>query len=377
MKKILVLAGAALIFALIIITLFLNRAEKKQEARGNFKISYPVAVVTASKRILNRHLTQVGLITANSDINVISQLQGQVKTVLAREGSYIAAGSPIVKLDDQVPAANFLSAQTNYQKMQKDWERANDLHKQELISDSQLESARLAFKAAEAQYIAAQQNYHNSVITSPISGIIASLPIEVGTTVNQGMIVANVVDISKLRVKINIPEQEVFKLKTGDQAVVETSVYPGIKFYGKIESISVKGDDAHTYPVKIVIPNNNRYPLKSGMFGQVTFNLGNQVGLTIPRDTLIGSIENPQIFVVEDGKAQLRNIEVGSEVDTHIVVLKGLREGETVIIKGQDNLKDHATVTIQNDLFDPNAASNFNNTPSNQLSHRSGSNQES
>jgi RND family efflux transporter MFP subunit len=164
-----------------------------------------------------------------------------------------------------------------------------------------------------------------------------------------------------LKVILNVAEQDAFRLKVGDQTEIETAVYPGIKFYGTIASISAKGDAAHTYPVKIVIPNNNQHPLKSGMFGQITINFGNQVALSIPRNALIGGITNPQVFVVEDGKAQLRNIQVGSEIGTNIAVMQGLHEGETVVVSGQEGLKDNMTVSTQ-DAFSQNATPNSAST---------------
>ena len=336
---------------LILFTLFKNRAEMKQEARNNGSRETPVAVATASEQNLNDQLIQTGLITASSDINIVSELQGKATAVLVQEGSYVKAGSTMIKVENQVPEANFLSAQNNYQKAQKDWERSNDLHKQGLISDIDLESARQTFKTAQAQFVSAQREYNNSSITSPISGIVTSIPVDVGTMLSPGMTVANVVDISKLKVVLNVAEQDAFRLKVGDQAEIETGIYPGVKFHGKIASISVKGDAAHTYPVKIMIPNNGEHPLKSGMFGQITIKLGNQTTLAIPRNAMVGSTENPQVFIVEDGKAKLRKIQIGSEIGTNITVLQGITAGEQVIVNGQEDLKDNSAVAIQNDIF--------------------------
>jgi RND family efflux transporter MFP subunit len=355
MKKIVAIIVVIGVVALIIFTLFNNRAEMKKEARLNSNRAVPVAVATVSRQELNGQLTQAGLINANSDINIVSELQGRATAVLVQEGSYVSAGSTIVKVENKVPEANFLAAQNNYQKAQKDWKRSNELHKEGLISESDLESARQTFKAAEAQFVSAQHQYNSSEITSPISGIVTSIAVDVGTMLNPGMTVANVVDISKLKVVLNVAEQDAFRLKVGDPAEVETTIYPGVKFFGKIASISVKGDAAHTYPVKILIPNNKQHPLKSGMFGQITIKLGNQVGLAIPRTALVGSAANQQVFVVEGGKAILRDIQAGSEVGTNIVVLQGLREGEMVVVSGQQDLKDSMAVFIQNNVLSQNS----------------------
>ncbi len=357
---------------LILFTLFKNRAEMKQEARNNGNRETPVAVATASDQNLNSRLIQTGLITANSDIDIVSELQGKATAVLVQEGSYVKAGFTMIKVENQVPEANFLAAQNNYQKAQKDWERSKDLHKQGLISDIDLESARQSFKTAQAQFVSAQREYNNSSITSPISGIVTSIPVDVGTTLSPGMTVANVVDISKLKVVLNVAEQDAFRLKVGDQAEIETGIYPGVKFPGKIASISVKGDAAHTYPVKIMIPNNREYPLKSGMFGQITIQLGNQTALAIPRNAMVGSAENPQVFIVEDGKAKLRNIQIGSEIGAHITVLEGIVAGEQVIVGGQEDLKDNSAVAIQNDIFGQ-SSTRGGPQPDGQEAHQKGS----
>ena len=347
MKRIVVLLVVLLGLGLVVQVLLHNKAEIARKSKLAPVTSYPVSVVTVTRQNLSEQLSQVGVIVANNDVAVASEQTGKVVQVMVKEGSYVSVGSPLVKLDDQLSEAGFLTAQTSYDKAKKDWERSQSLHNDELISDSQLESMRLAYKAAEAQFIVAQRQYHNSVITSPINGVVTARPVNIGTMINPGTVVANVVDTSQFKVKLNIGEQDAFKLRVGDRVTVETDVYPGVKLNGRIDSISAKGDDAHTYPVQIVIPGTDRqHPLKSGMYGKVLFNLPSKNGLVIPRNALVGSINHPQVFVVEAGKARLRELVVGEEIDTNLIVLKGLSEGEVVVSNGQDNLKDNIGVDV-------------------------------
>jgi RND family efflux transporter MFP subunit len=346
-KKVLLLIGSLVVVVLIAFVLFNNKAEMERKANIAPITSIPVSVVSATKQNIQRNLTQVGVIVAINDVNIVSEVSGKIINVLAKEGTYVAAGAPIVKVDDTLLNAKFLATQTSYQKSQKDWERKQALYKDQLISDAELELARQTFKATEAQYIADQKQYQNTLVTSPISGVVTSRPVNIGTMLNPGTVVANIVDISMFKVKLNVGEEDAFTLKAGDVVTIETDVYPGVKFTGRIDSISVKGDESHTYPVQVLLPNNKQYPLKSGMFGRVTFRTNNQMALLIPRDALVGSIKNPQVFVVNDSKAALRQIVIGSEAGTNITIKKGLNEGDTVVISGQDNLRDGATVNVQ------------------------------
>ncbi len=347
MKKILAILGILVVIALIGFTLVKNKSEMTEKAKIIKIEAYPVSVVTIAKENLADSLTQIGEIVANNDVNVAAEQTGKVTAVMVKEGSYVNAGAPLVKLDDLLSQTQFATAKVNYEKAQRDWERYQTLRKQEVISDTELEAARLQFKSAEASYISTQRQYHNSVVTSPISGVVTSRPVNIGTMINPGTVVANVVDTSVFKVKLNIGERNAFRLKTGDPVAVETDVYPGVKMNGRIESISAKSDTAHNYPVQVLIPNiNKQYPLKSGMYGKVTFILPSQDALTIPRTALVGSVNDPKVYVVEGNNAKLRPIVVGSEVGNKLTVIQGLSEGETVVFAGQDNLKDNIPVTI-------------------------------
>lgn len=347
MKRVLVILGTIGILGLIVFTLVNNKQQRDMKANWKRGNAFPVMTTVIKKQSLEDQLSQVGVIVADNDVSVASELQGKVIQVFVKEGSFVAAGAPIVKLEDTVQEANFVAAQNNYMKAQKDLERYTSLHDEQLVSDTQLESMRLACKSAEAQYIAAQKQYNNAMVTSPISGVVTSRPVDLGSMVNIGTVVAEVVDTSQFKVQLNVDETNAFRLKTGDSVLIETDVYPGAKLYGRIDNISAKGDQAHTFPIQVVIPNNNRqYPLKSGMFGRLTFNLGKQEGLIVPRDALVSSIKNPQIYVVHGATAKLKTITVSSENGTNLVVTDGLNEGDAVVISGQENLTDNAKVLV-------------------------------
>ena len=296
-----------------------------------------VSVDHAVKKTLSKTLSIVGIINANNDVNVISETQGKVTQVFAKVGDYKPAGSVLVQVDDELKKAALMSAEANYEKAKKDYERFQDLFKQKSATDAQLDQAKLGATIAEAQYIVAKRQYEDTKIKTPISGVVTSRNVDVGSMVMgapQATLVANVVDISKLKVKINVAESDVFKLKTGDPVSVTTDVYPGVAFNGKIETIGSKADDAHTYPVEVSIMNNSKNPLKAGMFGKVRFtSIENREAIVIPREALVGSVKNPQVFVVENGIAKLRNLVVGDEAETNIQVLQGLMEGETIVVQ--------------------------------------------
>ena len=93
--------------------------------------------------------------------------------------------------------------------------------------------------------------------------------------------------------------------------------------------------------------NDKENPLKAGMFAKVKFTgIENREAVVIPREALVGSVKNPQVFVVDNGIARLRDLVVGDQAGTSIQVLHGLTEGETIVVSGQNNLVDGVGVEI-------------------------------
>jgi RND family efflux transporter MFP subunit len=331
----------------VISILLSNRAHINAKSRNDFQTAIPVSVVEVKSERHTETLSLVGTIMANTDVAIVAETAGKVKEIFAGVGDERQAGSPLIQVDDEIKKADFERAQVNFDRAKKDMERYASLRNEQAATEMQKDNAYQAFKVAEAQYIVARRQLRDTKISTPISGIVTARNVDLGSMVTDKMVVANVVDISHLKVKLNVSEFDAFKLKAGDRVEVSTDVYPGFTFDGKITSISAKADEGHTYPVEIMLENNKTHPLRAGMFGRVDFvSITPTDALAIPRKALVGSMKAPQVFVVENEIARKRDIVVGPAVGTDLLVLSGLRAGESVVVNGQNNLKDSVAVDI-------------------------------
>ena len=349
MKKLKYYVISFVLFAALILVLLNNRSQLEAKAKNDKISAYPVTVSTVEKKAVSNNIELVGTIVGENDVQVISEAQGKVTGIFANVGDYKSAGSVIAQLDDELKESAYQTAQVNFEKSKKDFERYDALYKNKSVSDVQYEQAKLAYYNAQSMYVAAKKDYENTKITAPISGIITARNIDMGTYVNKNMPVANIVDISRLKVKIGVAEKDVFSLKKGDKVTVTTDVYPGVQFAGTISTISDKGDQAHNYPVEISLVNSKEHPLKSGMFGKVTFiSKTTEPKLIVSRDALLGSIKNPQVFVVENGIVHKKSVTVGNAYDNNLEVIKGLKDGDKVVVNGQNNLEENTAVYVIN-----------------------------
>lgn len=346
-KKTVYIVVAFLAVAAIVAVLLHNRAMLAKGTAGVELTAFPVAVTMPKRTPLDAALSYTGTIMADNDVAIVAETSGRVTAICAKVGDKKPAGAILIEVDDELAAANCAAAEVAYEKAKRDLERNENLLKNNSISEAQLEAARLNCRAAEAQYVTARRALRNTKITTPISGTVTSCVVDTGAMVQRDKVVANVVDIASLKVRVQVPEEDVFKLSAGDTAAVTTDIYPGITFYGIIHTIGSKADEAHTYPVEITLDNDEANPLKANMFGKVTFTPHNRrEAVVLPREALVGSVEKPQVFVVENGIAALRDITMGEINGLNVEILGGLTTTDTVVVNGQYNLSDSVVVTV-------------------------------
>lgn len=351
MKKILIPTTIIVFLAIIIGVLEYNKSKAEQAiVKQTFnQYAIPVTIAEAEITDLSSALTLVGTIMAGSDVNIVAEAGGRILQLHANPGQYKSAGSVIAEIDSELRRASVMNAQAAYDKAKIDYERMENMFKEGVVNAMQMDQTRYGFQAAEAQLIMSKRQLRDTKVTTPISGIINARMVDQGATVAINAVIANIVDISTLKVKVNVSEKDAFALKNGDKVIITTDVYPGTEFSGQVASIAPKADEAHTYPTEICMSNSKQYPLKAGMFAKVSFTSIEKLdALLIPRSALIGSIKNPKVFVIKDGKAELRDVQTGADAGTTLEIISGLQAGESIVTNGQNNLRTGSKVTIIN-----------------------------
>jgi len=350
MKKIIIIVISIAVLVFIVFRLSTNYKKINAIKDISTDLAYvSVNVFPVSKMTINDSLHLTGYTEAHSEIDIAAEAQGTITSLNAALGQEKSKGSIIATIDDKLKNLAVRSAGISVAKLKIDLERYTNLYKGGTVTEQQLNDAQNLYDNAEIQLEQAEKQLADATIKSPISGVITKKQVEEGEYINIGSPIVTIVDISRLRIKLNVSEANVYQLKFNDIATISTDVYPGVTFKGNISFISSQGDNSHNYPVEIVISNDSKYPLKSGTFANVMIKLPVVAeALYIPRESLLGSITEASVYVAENNKAILKKIVVGKGNDKYIKVISGLKEGEEVIVNGQINLSENKAIKIVN-----------------------------
>jgi membrane fusion protein, multidrug efflux system len=190
--------------------------------------------------------------------------------------------------------------------------------------------------------------FEKAPVVSPIDGIVGRIYVDIGSNVNSQVPVALVVSMDKIKINLDIPEKYLSQVSLNGKAVISVDAYPDTEFGGSISKISPVVDLAtRCAPVEITL-DNLEHRLKSGMFAKVKLILSEQKNVpVILKESLMGSTPDFYVYVVENNKAVIKKVSLGLRQGPYYQVRDGLREGEPVVIVGQQGLRENAAVSAE------------------------------
>lgn len=350
MKRRTIITVISVIAVLVLIGWILQNNKKKNQektavvAEGSSG-AVAVKTETVKKTVSNLDFSSNGTFEANQDLTLSAENSGRVTRITVDEGDRVGKGQVVARIDDELLAVETQSAQANYQNALRDLERYESSFQTGGVTQQQVDAMRLNVKNAQARLQTARRKSNDADIKAPISGIINKRFIERGSYVSPGTQLFEIVDLSKLKLKVTATETQVVNLKIGDRVKIASNVFPDKAFNGKISFIAAKADASLNFPVEIEVSNNTANQLRAGMYGTAIFDLPQQQPVvTVPRGAFAGSVSSNKVFVIEGKTARERQVTAGRILGERVEILDGLKEGETVITSGQVNLVDGTEV---------------------------------
>lgn len=329
-----------------------NRAEQRLRMRlaAEMPDFIPVEAAEARLRPLTETHTYHGKLLPARQTFLIAGVQGTVTRLFKRRNDFVRKGEPIAQVDDFTLEARkeVLDAQLNH--LRKDRTRLESLLVAEAVTRRQLEEIELGIEKAESDLAVLEDSRKRFLLTAPMDGVLTELFLEEGSFVAGGMRFGELMDVSRLKLLVRVPESVVARLQRGQASELHFEALPETALQGRIERIAPKADFGGKYQVEIELPEK-RPELRVGMLGAVRWHFGGREALVIPRKALAGSVFDPRVYVLatQDGagwRVEERELSIGYFDSEQVEVLNGLQAGERVVVTGHINLQDGSLVRL-------------------------------
>ena len=361
-----------------------------------------IAVQSAKVEVrdMQRSVEAVGSLDPNEEITVSNQVEGLVSKVFVDLGDSVKTGQVIAQLDtseldltvrqqtaalqqelarlgltetssdiDDATTSLVRQANATFAESKIQLDRTTALVSQGLLPKQQLDEQQARYNVAEAVLNAARENVRNiratitarraslalaqkkladARIVSPMSGFIKERLIAEGMYLKANSPVVSVVQISPMKLRFDVPENAIDSVKVGGPVQFQVDTFPTRKFAGRISRIAPSVDRAsRTLKVEALV-NNSDGILKPGIFARVTILTGqHDKALTVPAAAVFQFAGLDKVFVIENGKIVERIVRSGTQTETFVEIVEGVKEGETVATSNLGSLQQGREVTTR------------------------------
>ena len=382
-KKIIGIVAGFAIVALVVLKLK-NNKEVTQSKVYQYEKEKAIHVQadTLQNEYVNAEFSYSGTFEPNKETKISAELQGKINIIFVDAGAYVHKGQKLIQLDNtllrhqlylidvQIQNAKTESNvqlqanQIQLNAVQLDVERYKVLAQADAIQGVQLEKAeqqletaknqRIALlqqanlKSAEAQRKSIVEQINKTVIYSPFNGVVTAKLAEIGSFAAPSIPILQITDIQNLKFTVNIPETELRQFQLNNSYSISSDAYPEISLIGKATMIGSKANMGSSFPVQFSVNNTSDLKIKSGMFGKLNMRNANQEkSIIIPTSAIVGSANQPQVYLVKNGKSSLQNITILKKIQNKSVVSSGLNDSDVIVTNGFINLFDGANIIVK------------------------------
>ena len=349
LKKALYIIIPLVLIAIVVIKLK-NNKEITQSKVYQYDKEQAINVQADTLQIknVNADISYSGTFEPNKETKISAEIQGKINEVLVDVGSVVNKGQSLVQLDNTLLKLQLQTIEVQIEGLEADVNRYTILAKADAIQGVQLEKSVLGLKSAKVQKATLIEQINKTTIKAPFNGVVTAKLSEEGAFAAPGVPLLQITDITNLKFTVNVPENELSKFKLNQSYSLTVDAYSEILLTGKTTMIGSKANMGSSFPVQFTVNNTSDLKIKSGMFGKVNLkNSTKEMGIIIPASAIVGSANQPQIYLIKNGKSVLQNITISKKIQNKVVVSSGLNEGDVIVTNGFINLFDGANVTVK------------------------------
>ena len=315
-----------------------------------------VATMLVSSANSTQHYSYPGEVRGHHESLLAFQVGGKIIKRDVDLGSTVKRDQILMQIDPQdiqetlnSYTAQVAAAKSQLQLAESNLKRYRQLYEQDVISRAQLDRHQSAYEVAQAahqqvmaQYAQGANQLGYSTLRADQAGVVSGISAELGQVVGPGQVVVTLVKEGEREVEISVPENRIQDISRASQIKITFWALPNIVVEGKIREIAPMADAvSRTYKVRVSLFKQPP-EIKLGMTASVVIaGSGDQpIAASIPLSALYQTKETPCVWIVQEGKVQLRPIKIGVFGNDQVQVIAGLKPGETIVTAGVHKLRE-------------------------------------
>ncbi len=276
-------------------------------------------------------------------LNNISPMQGvRIEKINFEIGDKVRAGQVLV----EAGTLKLEQAELKFKNDGIELERLKGLYEEGGVSQSDYDAAVLAYDLSRKSL---EDLRANTIVVSPINGVVTAKNCEVGDVYAMGQPVLVVQQVTPVKLIVGVSESDYSFIKKGDEVSIKVEALPGKEFKGKVNKIYPTVDVAtRTVPVEVLVPNHDMQ-LKPGMYAKVDVTFQVNRSVVVPDKAVVkqpGSAQRVVYKLNPDQTVSIEVVKIGHYIDNKYEILSGVEKGDIVVVRGQSRLKGGEKVQV-------------------------------
>jgi membrane fusion protein (multidrug efflux system) len=307
-----------------------------------------VEVVTLEETDFIERLSLTGETEPIRAASIASEAAGRIVELHLDEGAQVSEGETLVRVDTSQQSAQAGQLRAQLEQVESDIRRTERLLDRGLATESDLEQLRTQKASLEEQLRGVYIGVGSGTTKAPFDGQIVRKDTEIGEFANPGAPLGRIIDISQLKVIVDLPEREIGTVTEGQSARVQIPAL-GERVEGEIARIGAEADTrSRTFPVEVIVDNPDGR-LRAGMRARVEIKKSHLENVVVaPLDSLMQGIDGTEAVVVRDGLAYVVQVTVGPTRGNYAVISEGISAGAELVVRGQNDLVNEEPVQAVN-----------------------------
>jgi len=301
----------------------------------------PVDVDTARVESMIDAVRATGRIEAVQAIDLRPDESGRITELLFHEGQSVTAGTPLIRIDDELLRAQADRARAERELARQQLERVRRLRAENASTPADLERAEANDRSAAAALAVIELQIERTTVRAPFSGVVGQRFVSTGDYVTSSSQLLSLQTVDPQRVVIEVPERYASELRLGQPIDFTVAAQPDRIFRAQVDFIDpVVQETSRTIVVKARASNSDRV-LKPGMFIEARLATETREGaVVVPEDAIQPLRTTNIVWAVVDGKASRRVVVLGTRAQGIVEILNGVQPGEVVVVGGLERMAE-------------------------------------